>query len=435
MLAIVPEETPATESRPASPPSAPPGVRVSLPFAWSQTDESLTILMAVTKDSLTKDDVALDVTPDTLSIALSGEEKPRVLGRLFAQVDRFSAVWQVEKQRNGPTLLTVHLDKVSPGRWPLLIRGPTEEGALDGHSRYVLAQFAREEGQGALALGLYREAAEDGHLEAIMTLAAFHLLGEGEIGDIPVTKDPSEAVNLYKQAAALGSTEAMYVLGGLYQQGLELASGESEQPNYPLAVQWFDRVVATPGSKELNQDIYVAGAFQAGLLCMEGGHGLGEPDPAKALVYWRYSIEMGHPPSMYNAAVLFLNGHGVQRDVIRAQRLFKAANAMDPKLVPPTEIASLSQEQLEKLAALDGDLRASGETVPLKELLSRVDEIAILAPQPPKKKKKKTRAKSASNSSGSDVGTIVAGVLVVAGLVGLGIYLVKRFQAPSHDAK
>lgn len=444
MLAVIPEQAAAAASasasnaeRPQTPPSlAPsPALSVSLPFAWSQTDDGLSIIV-IAAPNFDKTDAEIDVTDDAVCIRFKGETKTRVCGQLYGPVDRFSAVWQVAKDnRSGMKVLTLELDKASAEKWPVLIKGPDARG-LDAHSRYVLAQLAREEGDGEKALAYYKEAADEGHMEATMTLAAFYLLGESEVRDMPIQKDPVQAVEIYKRAAKLGSTEAMYVLGGLYQQGLETAEGQQEA-DYPMAINWFDKIVALPTAKSTNPEIFVAAAFQAGLLCLEGGHGLGEADPAKALSYWRYSIEAGHPSSMFNAAILFLNGFGTDRDIFRAGRLFAAAQAMDPKLAPPPEIAALSRDQLEKLAALDAALLAKGEKLPIKELLSRFggsSEAATDVQQPAKKKKAKgAKTAKRTKEQSSAMGTL-ATVTIAAGVIGLGFYLFRR-QMMKSEAK
>ena len=428
MLAVVPNEGASSDPATSTPAST---MNVSLPFAWSQTDDGVSILIACSPN-FTKEDVEVEVTDDSVSVKFRGEELHRVRGKLFGKVDRFSAVWQLEK-KGDTKLLIVELDKEKAEKWPILIRGPDAEDGLDAHSRFVLAQIAREEGNGELALALYEQAAEDGYVEAILTFAAFHLLGNEEVPDVPVTKDSAMALEMYKRAAGLGSIEAMYVIGGLYQQGLETAEG-TQEPDYPLAVQYFDRVIMKPGSKERNANVYLAAAFQAGLLCLEGGHGLGEADPGKALSYWRYSIENAHPPSMFNAAILFLNGYGTKRDVSRAGRLFAAAQSMDSKLVPPAELAGVSREGLDKLAALDSELQERGEQLTLPELLARFGtsegSTQGKQPQPGKRVKKKVKGKgkkaSATSSAGSGTAGTVLGIVSAVAVVGLAVYAIRR---------
>ncbi|KAI9029275.1 hypothetical protein DFJ74DRAFT_657655 [Hyaloraphidium curvatum] len=422
LISAADEPGEAASAAEAAIPATPTAVlRVSIPWAWSQTDDNLSVLVPC-PTNFSKNDAKVDVTEDALSVSFSGEPAPRVLGKLWGRVDRFSALWQVESDR-GLRLLTLHLDKEQAERWPLLIAGPVEEGAMDAHSCFVLAQAARESGDMEKAVALFRQAAERNHVEAMMTLAAFLLLGDEGPTKTGVAKDHEAAIELYKRCAAAGSIEAMYVLGGLHQQGIEDKNGNAGEPDYPMALHWFDKAVAMPGARERSRELYVSAAFQAGLLCFEGGHGLGPADPAKALSYWRYAIEGGSPQAMYNAAVLFLNGAGTDRDLGRAGRLFAAAKLLDSNLLPPADIAKYDRDQMDKLAELDSRLKAQGESLPLYELIARYEAEASLQKPRPRKKKVASKTKKAKEDGGVSYVNIA---LVAAALVGAAL-LVRRY--------
>lgn len=448
------ETQPDAASQTQDAPSPPtPSISVPLPFAWSQTDDTLTV-MVICPDNFQNSNVNVHVDEERIEVSFGTESEPRIRGKLWARVDRFSMVWEIQQEAVGK-VWTLHLDKKSAEKWPILIRGPMDDEKLetiDPNSAFVLAQHIRETGNdGERAVALYQLAASKNHLEAIMTLGACHLLGSEELQNVPIQKNMVAAVDLYKKAASLGSVEAMYVLGGLYQQG-DIDEGE---PNYPMALQWFDRVLTVPGAKTKNRDMYIASAFQAGILCWQGGHGLGEANPARALTYWRFSIELGHPPSIYNAAILFLNGdEKVERDLVRATRLFAAANTLDPNLVAPGDFGSWPKEELQKLAALDADLQAKGERLSLPELLARFaaeqgdsqqtigeevekeETIPPLVSQPQSRKSSGSRRKRSAGGAGGkkkseketagDLDMLI-GVGLSIGAIGLAIYLVRRY--------
>lgn len=60
----------------------------------------------------------------------------------------------------------------------------------------------------------------------------------------------------------------------------------------------------------------MSASFQLGLLHMEGGKGLGDPNPAEAARFWKNSAALGHADSIFNLGIFFLNGFGMDQDIV-----------------------------------------------------------------------------------------------------------------------
>lgn len=139
-------------------------------------------------------------------------------------------------------------------------------------------------------------AAEAGDAEAQFMLAKMHLAGEG------VARDRVKAGDWLARAAAQGYEDALRLLHWIEHLGweteAELAQGE-------------------PSLERLAQDGDLEAAYR---LANRLEHGLGTPpDPAKAMAWFRFAAERGHPGAMRALAHILEAGlYGVPRDPAKA---------------------------------------------------------------------------------------------------------------------
>jgi hypothetical protein len=141
---------------------------------------------------------------------------------------------------------------------------------------------------------------------------ATRALQEGEAAES--RSDYGTALVWYKRAASLGSSDAAFDIGWLYQKGLGLAADPAQ------ALQWYRRA-AEAG--------HVMAANNLGVLYKNG---LGtQRDYAEALRWYRRAAEAGNSEAQNNIGVMFNNGLGVERDYRQAltwfERSAEAGNA------------------------------------------------------------------------------------------------------------
>lgn len=80
---------------------------------------------------------------------------------------------------------------------------------------------------------------------------------------------------------------------------------------------------------------------------MEGGNGLGDPDPAKSLEYWKVSSGAGHAHSLWNSGIFYFNGFGTNQDIIKGIEMIQKGIKLNPDLKLPPQLSDLDQNQLE----------------------------------------------------------------------------------------
>lgn len=192
--------------------------------------------------------------------------------------------------------------RTSSGTSPLVPNGPQGEAYL-GLGIVEAAAGRHEE-----AVRLYRQAAALGNSNAMLNLG--FTLGSGRVGP----KDQVEEVRWYRRSAALGNPEAMFNLGIMFERGKGVA------PDGPTAVEWYRRA-AEGGSREaLNglAEIYMTGRVVP-------------KDPKTARSWYRKAAEAEHPRAMYNLALLLTTGLGGHQDSEEGLVWYRrAANAGEP---------------------------------------------------------------------------------------------------------
>ncbi|KAI9202864.1 uncharacterized protein BJ171DRAFT_512400 [Polychytrium aggregatum] len=347
-------------------------------YTWSQSNDQVVIAFPVSRD-LTSSMVKITFSDKALLCVIEGEPQPRVKGQLFRPIKRNDSIWQLEKsQKNGNQLLTIHLEKAHEGvTWPMVVTaGLYSELDMDPHSMYILASLTQGESEVSQnCLDLFTKAAELDSIPAQLKLAAWYEIGQEESPSIPFRQDRERSLLWHTRAAQLGNSEACYIVGTVHVQGTHGAS-----KSYSAGLEWFNRcIVSDPFLADTQPNIFVAAAFQSGLLLMEGGNGLGDPDPARAAGFWQKTSKMGHPQSAWNLGIFYLNGFGVEQDIREAVRLITIAMSLDPNLALPPQLQSLQPSSLPTLVRVAEEAKATGIKPDLDSLVSTVLAREIVA--------------------------------------------------------
>lgn len=159
-------------------------------------------------------------------------------------------------------------------------------------------------------------------------------------------RDINRALKLWEQAAALGSTRAMYIMGGIYEKGDGVAM------NIPKAVQWYEKAAAVnhlksieelaklytnPESKYLNH----AKAFR--WLSIAAKHPAVDPalwvklgdaysygrgvkkDHDIAFEWYDKAAKAGDTDGIFRLGEAYRYGRGVEQDIKRSLRFYRLA--------------------------------------------------------------------------------------------------------------
>ena len=155
------------------------------------------------------------------------------------------------------------------------------------------------------AIQLYRQLAEAGYSNAFSNLGAIYDQGHG------VAKDKVEAFRLFRQAAERGVASAMNLVGQKYALGEGVTKDQAE------AIHWF-RKGAEAGNREAMVNL--------GMLY----EGSGVPkDQAEAFRLYRQAVEKGEPTAMNSLGLMYENGLGTAKDDGQAFRLYRQASEND----------------------------------------------------------------------------------------------------------
>ena len=272
--------------------------------------------------------------------------------------------------------------------YPLVFRGsPNLEGIPKDQTRnpygtgslanaaadnYNLGLICQKIGEYKQAAELYKQAAATGHARAQASLAYLYEKGEG------VPRSASKAVDLYTKAARQGHAVAQYNLGRIYQKGL-LDGGKNISPNprqaefylqraaaqgivsayHQLGVLYYnfgiqltakslteeefqewdtnnDKVISPKENRHLrdahdhfllaSQQQYGPALHALGVMYQQG-HGV-NPDPVKAVHWFKQAATYPQPDSYYNLAQLYENGQGTEINLPRAFMLYQKAAKM-----------------------------------------------------------------------------------------------------------
>jgi len=187
-------------------------------------------------------------------------------------------------------------------------------------SHYValLARATIAAGDVERAVTLYKQAADEGDLRAMVSLAQLHESGTG------VPQDMTTALELYDQAAAGGSFDAMINLAVILFEGQIVLKDEAR------AIALLQQA-ADGGSAKAT--------FNLGVLAQDGVAGL----PAQALGYFQRAAQNGEYQGYLAAAILLDEGRGIPRDPQDAARMLLRGTAEDNGAI--LEQLSLASDQ------------------------------------------------------------------------------------------
>jgi len=155
---------------------------------------------------------------------------------------------------------------------------------------------------------------------------ALNLLGRCYLHGYGVSRNPRKAADVWKRGAALGNEAAMCNLGALYANQNELTSAaqwllaaaksSADKGSVPHAL---DNLLELAHGSNPNPSILTSLA-----ICYEYGYSV-EQDIDEALKYYRRAAELGDDVAMCNIGLLYLNGHGVQQNILVAESWFQEA--------------------------------------------------------------------------------------------------------------
>jgi TPR repeat protein len=150
------------------------------------------------------------------------------------------------------------------------------------------------------AVGLFRRAAALGFSFAMFQLGLCYGDGTG------VTKDLVKRVEYFKKAADLGLASAQYNLGNSYKNGTGIT---------------IDLIKANDYFKLAADQGHAAAQYNLGN-CYKNGIGV-TMDLEKAIEYYRLSADQGHAMAQYNLGNCYKNGSGVSIDPVKAVEYYK----------------------------------------------------------------------------------------------------------------
>ncbi|KAJ3101916.1 hypothetical protein HDU97_000957 [Phlyctochytrium planicorne] len=414
----------------------PPSYNDGSGYMWSQTPSTVTVTIPVASDTTTLD-VDVVFTEDTAIVKV--QSHIRFKGRLFSTIKKKDSLWQFESFPSQPKtsssshhrykLLTLHLEKVvkKNTEWGLpIISGIATEADADSHSLFLIAS-ARHDISDSSSLRRMVAAGDAGSVAAMLKLAAWYELGREEMDVIPVPRNPTISLDWHKRAAEARNPEACYIVMTAFASGSHGCS-----KSYKEALQWAFAGIEAAGGEELfkkeQESLFVTVAFQAGLMLMEGGNGLGDPNPAAAAELWKLSAEVGHGQSCWNLGIFHLNGFGVPIDIREGVRLIRAGIQKVPSLGLPPQLKELTETQLDTAVALSDAEKKNGRSPDIETLVKAVKSgktVTAKTSSNPRSKKststtdKKTVESTGESGPGDLVGTSVAVAAIILGVFGL----------------
>ena len=146
-------------------------------------------------------------------------------------------------------------------------------------------------------LALIKEKAENGDFEAQCDLALYYLEKCGK-------SFRPKAIELLVKAGDQGSARASFILGQCYEQGRGVKRSKDKALEY----------YAKAANLGFPQAILLAGKA--------------ESDPAKAFEWFSKGAELGDNNCMYELAMQYFHGNGVEQDYEKSKALFKKIGAI-----------------------------------------------------------------------------------------------------------
>ncbi|KAI8615635.1 hypothetical protein BC830DRAFT_1121758 [Chytriomyces sp. MP71] len=395
-------------------------------YNWAQVEDGVLLSFRVGA-SVTTEEVVVDASEDTVCVRVRGKTVLR--GRLFATIDAREVKVLVRsvsldelgdalagrpvtdgsehQRRQNPffAIAIVRLAKrTAKHNWQLAIQGGIENSTdTDPYSLYLIANALNLTNDPA-ALKLMNTAAEKGSIAAMLKLAAWYEIGREEMPEIPVAKNEDLALLWHKRAGHAGNAEACYILMTTHASGSHKA-----EKNFVQALQWSRAALQSGfgdaddgGAMAMEQPrLYQTVLFQTGLLLMEGGSGIGEPNPMGAVAAWRTAAEEGHAQSSWNLGIFCLNGFGLpEPDVSLGVALIRSGMKKVKELSLPPQLSGMSEKDIDALVEMDAHLKSQGSMLDVEKVkvMMQMNKNGQLSPA---LGKPSAPAKSASDSSNS----------------------------------
>ena len=181
----------------------------------------------------------------------------------------------------------------------------------------------------AESLARLRRHVEDEVPEAMLFLGDLYRSGHRDFG---IVKSVKKAAKIYKRAVELGNVEAMLRLGVAYQMGEGVKADKKKARRL-----W--RMAGERGHCVALDNL--------------GHSSTIEGDMEDAAHHYRLAADLGYAPAMYNLALRYLRGEGVEQDFEEAQRLLtrSAARGHEGATEALASIAQLGSEGLSQVVA------------------------------------------------------------------------------------
>jgi PQQ-dependent catabolism-associated CXXCW motif protein len=201
---------------------------------------------------------------------------------------------------------------VVPALLPTPLPGPAPVAPVAPPTPAPVAQADQLEQQGeaaisrkdySAAMALFRQAAALGQTDAIKNVGLMYSLGQG------VQKDYTEALKWFRKAADLGNPRALVDIGVAYDMGRGVPADSYE------AMKYF-RQSADKGEPIAMSNI--------GIL-YEHGRGVPAADYGEAMRWYRQAADRGYPVAMAHIGDLYDFGRGVPADPLEAVHWFRQA--------------------------------------------------------------------------------------------------------------
>ena len=185
---------------------------------------------------------------------------------------------------------------------PTLGETPNRESPDGGARLYAQAVAEDEAGRLTEAAALYRAAAELGHSDAMFDLGRMSAGGRG------IAPDAALAVEWYRRAAEVGHLKAMVNLGGHLLDGTGVAQDQGQ------AAEWFRRA-AEAGLAEVMNNLGRTYLYGLGVA----------KDPGQAAEWFGRAARGGVPGGMVQFGVMLSDGVGIAQDRAQAYEWFRRA--------------------------------------------------------------------------------------------------------------
>ena len=246
------------------------------------------------------------------------------------------------------------------------LNGMAEQG--DAKVQFILGSMY-EKGTGVRqdkgkAVEWYRQAAAQGHIDALNSLNSMAEQGDAEVQFIlgsmyekgtGVRQDKGKAVEWYQKAAAQGHADALnslnrmaeqgdakvqFILGGMYEKGIGARQDKGK------AVEWYQKAAAQGHADALNSLNRMAEQGDAKVQFILGGMyerintGV-QQDTGEAANWYRKAAEQGHVDAQYELGEMYEKGWGVQKNYTEAVYWYRKAagrgNAQAKESLPALE--------------------------------------------------------------------------------------------------